>query len=86
MKFTTVYGPVFREVSKHHYIIFNMWQIATKSNKIHIIFSPDYHTFHKVWLKSDETNERSSTLEILTWEMLQSAANDPKLNSNKNPT
>ncbi len=46
------------------------------------IFSPDYQAFNKAWLISDKNWGSSSLLKILTSEILQSAPNDPKLNSN----
>ena len=44
--------------------------------------SPDYYSLRKVWLSLDENFGNSSLLKILTSEILQSASNDPEMNSN----
>ncbi len=52
---------------------------SQKDNRLNLYFPPDYHTFHKLWLKLNENCETSSHLSI-TLEIIQSAPNDPKLN------
>ena len=42
-------------------------------------FAHDQHTYNKIWLKLLENWGSSSLLKILTWKILQSAPNDPKL-------
>ncbi len=46
-----------------------------------LIACPDYHTFHKIWLKLDEKCGSSRLLKILTSDVLQNEPNNPKLNS-----
>ncbi len=53
-------------VKCHHFFL--IWQIAKKSKGMYPP-PPDYHTFHKVWLKLDEKCESSSLLKILTSEI-----------------
>ena len=78
---STIYGPVLTKISKCHKFFFKLadWQ------KVIACIPPDYHTFYKVWLKLDENWDGgggSSLMQILTSEILQSAPNDAKLNSN----
>ncbi len=51
---------------------FKIRQIARKSKAC---IPPDYHAFHKFWLKLDESRGSSGFLKILTSEILQSAPN-----------
>ena len=63
-----------KKISKWPIFFFNVGRIATKSHSL--------YSRHKVWLKLNEKCHSNGLLNILTSEFLQSAPNDPKLNSN----
>ncbi len=79
LKFPVPYGPVLTKISKCHKI-FSFGQIAEKGNNLYS--PPDYHAFHKIWMKLNEKRGGSGLSKILTSEILQSAPTDPKLNLN----
>ena len=81
LKFAALYGPVLRKIAKCH----KHRQKTNKQTNVTACISPDYHTFHKIWLKLDEECGGSRILKTLTLEILQSSPNYPKLNS-KNQT
>ncbi len=78
-------GNVAEVTFRQSAIYFLNFADCQKSNSLYSTLNTIYHTFRKVWLKLDENYGRSSLLKILTSEILQSALNDPKLNS-KNQT
>ncbi len=67
--------------------IFKIWQIARKGNSLcPPPPTPDYHTFRKFWMQSDENWESTSLLRISKLDIFKVqnyTPNDPKLKSKK---